>query len=64
MTLESFRGLQFFNSFGAGGFNPCIETDFSKALEQMGLTPAFTNQDILLKGAKNDDIFIHAKYCK
>jgi hypothetical protein len=32
--------LRFFNSKGAGGFNPCIETDFSIAKEQVVLTPA------------------------
>jgi hypothetical protein len=32
--------LRFFNSNGAGGFNPCIETDFSIAVERVVLTPA------------------------
>ena len=35
--------LRFFSTFGAGGFNPCIETDFSTPMEQALLTPVFAS---------------------
>ena len=35
--------LRFFNTKGAGGFNPCIETDFSIPMEQAVLTPVFSS---------------------
>ena len=51
--------LRFFNSKGAGGFNPCTVTDFSIA--KVLLAPEMTNIAISRKGAKDLLYLQHAK---